>query len=269
LIATEVRADETTELPDLVWSPEWNQIDTKDYLITGAAGAVALAAALIQPINKKPSSGVFFDEDARDALRQGTTTSRYRARDTSDVLLSLLVTWPFFVDALITGYWYRNAPDVAYNMTIINAETIAIMAAIQGMTNTLTSRERPYGRDCGDSLSEELYDCEGSVRYRSFFSGHSSLSFTGASLICVHHLRLELLGGAPDVAMCAVAMTAAATTATLRVVSDVHYASDVLAGALIGSLVGIIIPTLHYELGGDTSVSIVPSGTGLSLVGTY
>jgi membrane-associated phospholipid phosphatase len=275
LISAEARAQDaaessTIELPDLVWSPEWNQVDTQDYVITGGAAAIALAAAIIKPINKRPSHGILFDEAARDVLRQGTTGSRYRARDTSDVLLSLLVTTPFFIDAFITAYWYRGAPDVAYNMAIISAETLAITAAIQGVTNTLVSRERPYGRDCGGALPDDLFDCLGSKRYRSFFSGHSSLAFTGAGLICVHHLRLDLLGGGGrDLAACAVAMAAAATTATLRVVGDVHYASDVITGSLVGALIGLAVPTLHYEFGEEASVSLVPSGNGLSVVGTY
>lgn len=272
---------EDRKLPQLVWKESWNTVGAVDYVVIGIGGSMALAAALIQPIHKKPSITVGFDESVRDSISQGSTQSRYRARDTSDVTLSLLVTWPLFIDALVTGYWYREAPEVAYNMALIDAEAIAITAGIQGLTNTLVSRERPYGRDCGGSLSNDLYDCDGSKRYRSFFSGHSSLAFTGAGLICTHHLKLELIGDAfADAASCGIALGAAATTATLRVLGDVHYATDVITGSLFGLAVGVLVPMLHYSFGdedeegaaanpGTFKMSVVPFGAGVGLVGSY
>lgn len=272
---------EDRKLPQLVWKDSWNRIGAIDYVVIGVGGGMALTAALLQPIHKEPSIVVKFDESVRDSISQGSTQSRYRARDTSDVTLSLLVTWPLFIDALVTGYWYREAPDVAYNMALIDAQAIAITAGIQGITNTLVSRERPYGRDCGGALSNDLYDCDGSKRYRSFFSGHSSLAFTGAGLICTHHLKLDLIGNSfADAASCGIALGAAATTATLRVLGDVHYATDVITGSLFGLAVGVLVPMLHYSFGEDESdpaaknastfqLSFVPFGAGVGLVGTY
>lgn len=263
-------------LPPIEWNPKWGEIDAVDFTVIGSGAALALAAALIGPINEKPSHGILFDEDARDALSQGTTRSRYRARDTSDVLLSLLVTTPFFIDAFILAYFYRDSPEVAYNMAIIDAQAIAVTAGIQGATNVIASRERPYGRDCGGALPGNLHDCVGSKRYRSFFSGHSSLAFTGAGLICSHHLRLGLLGGgALDAATCIVSLAGAAATATLRVVGDVHYASDIITGAVVGTLVGFLVPALHYGFGEGSpdgtalNLSIAPSANGLSVVGSF
>ncbi|MBC7018165.1 hypothetical protein, partial [Salmonella enterica] len=82
-------------------------------------------------------------------LRLPTSEGRYIARDASDVILSLEATWPFFVDALVATWWYRGSPDAAAQMALVDGEALAVVTAIQGVTNTLVSRERPYGRTCG------------------------------------------------------------------------------------------------------------------------
>ena len=68
----------------------------------------------------------------------------------------------------------------------------------------------------------------------------------------------------------------ATTTAMFRVVGDVHYASDVIGGALVGTLIGYGVPWLHYrhpQLGtlqtGGLRMQIVPSPFGAGVVGQF
>jgi membrane-associated phospholipid phosphatase len=260
----------------VVWDPAWARAGTADYFVIGGSASLALAAAIISPLPNHAYGGVLFDESVRDAVRLSTSSARYAARDASDVLVSLSTTWPLFVDAMITTWWYRQSADVAYEMAIIDAEALTITAALQGVTNTIASRERPYGRNCGTTLSPDLVDCDNPGRYRSFFSGHSSLTFTSAGLLCSHHLHLDLLGGPADVTTCVTGYLVAATTASLRVLGDMHYASDVLTGAVVGTAVGLVVPALHYRRSRATSdsargmdVRIVPSPTGASVMGTF
>src|SRR5690606_5790145 len=140
---------------------------TSDVVITGSAAGVALAMAILAPQNSRVRGGVLFDEDARDLLRVRSLNVRYMVRDASDVGASLATTWPFLVDALLTAWWYRGDGKLARNMALVAAETMAITAAAQGITNTSVARERPYGRLCGDGLPGNSVDCEGNVRYRS------------------------------------------------------------------------------------------------------
>lgn len=265
---------ETPE-PELVW--KWQRFSTIDYAITIAGAGLTLAAAIIPPRNQHVYGPVLFDEAARDLLHASGVQTRYTFRDASDVGLSLAVTWPFFVDALVSAWWLRGSRDVAQEIALIDLETLAISSAIQGTTNMLVSRERPYGHTCGsDVLPDSSLDCDGTSRYRSFFSGHSAFSFTSAALVCIQHLKHELLGGPWDALSCAAAYAVATTTATFRVVGDMHYASDVLTGAFMGSLVGYGIPLLHYarvDLGtvqaGTMTLRIVPSAGGAGVVGVF
>lgn len=248
-----------------------------DAIVTGTGAAVALTTAIVPPQPKHFYGGVLFDEGARNALRLPTSTGRFIARDASDVILSLEATWPFFVDAVITTWGWRGSADAAAQMALVDAQALAIVTAVQGVTNTLASRERPYGRDCGtEVLPEKNTDCESSSRYRSFFSGHAAFAFTSAGLICVHHVKLGLLGSTTaDVTACVVAYAGAAATATLRTVGDMHYASDILVGAVVGGVVGLAVPLWHYRrpdaARADDAfrIRVVPIGVGLGLGGTF
>jgi membrane-associated phospholipid phosphatase len=254
---------------------KWREFSTLDYVVTAAGGAVTLGAAIVRPRARHSlSGGLWFDDDVRGALRQETLENRYLFRDASDVGLSLTVTWPFFVDSLVTAWWYRGSLAVAEQMALIDLQALAVTGALQGATNVLVSRERPYGPSCGSELPEEAHDCEGSSHYRSFFSGHASFSFTGAALICSHHFRNDLLGAPWDALSCAGGYAVAASTATFRVVSDVHYATDVLTGALVGTLVGYGVPLLHYTSSSAAKATgvrlqLVPAAGGLGVMGVF
>ncbi len=253
---------------------KWRSFNTMDYLITGVGAGTTLAAAIITPRRSHGlDGGILFDDWARRTFRRDDLEARYTFRDASDVGLSLAVTWPFFADSLVAAWWYRGSRDVAQELALIDLQTLAVSGAIQGVTNLLASRERPYGQDCGgDQLPGDSLDCTGSVRYRSFFSGHSAFSFTGAALICTHHFNNELLGPPWDALSCAGGYLVAATTASFRVASDVHYASDVLTGALLGTLVGYGVPLLHYMTPASqtaTQVWLVPAAGGLGAIGVF
>lgn len=267
--------------PPLIW--KWPTFSATDYAVTIGGAALTLTAAIVKPRGQHSLTGpIGFDDDVRKALRADRLALRYDYRDASDIGLSLAVSWPFVGDALTAAWWYRGSRETAEEMALIDLQTLAISGAIQGITNVLVSRERPFGKTCGQGeLPSDAIDCEGSFHYRSFFSGHSSFSFTGAALICIHHMENELLGPPWDAISCAAGYAVAGTTATLRVVADVHYASDVLLGATVGTLVGFGVPLLHYRrIGGgarlrsesgryEPTLNLVPAPGGLGVAGTF
>lgn len=248
-----------------------------EYYLTIGAGLATVGSAIASPLPKHRSGPILFDEAARKTFRQTSLQKRYTFRDASDVTLSLLATWPFFVDALVTAWWYRGSRDTAEQMALVDLETIAISGAIQGVTNVFVSRERPYGDSCRDgALPTEAFDCAGSRHWRSFFSGHAAFSFTSAALICFHHMEQKLLGGPWDALSCGGAYGVAAATATFRMVGDMHYASDVIIGALVGSAVGYGVPLLHSKhpevgevKGEGFRMRIVPNGLGAGVAGLF
>lgn len=95
----------------------------------------------------------------------------------------------------------------------------------------------------------------------SFPSGHTTLAFTGAAFATVAFERAY--PGSPWTLPLGVASYGlAAGAAALRVTSGNHYLSDVVAGALVGTLAGVIVPGLHR--GGEPSLAPLPQGLALS-----
>ena len=69
----------------------------------------------------------------------------------------------------------------------------------------------------------------------------------------------------------AAAAVGTVTTATLRLIAEKHYFTDVVAGAAIGAACGVVIPLLHRRGGAlsSASVSAVAQGPTLSMSGRF
>jgi membrane-associated phospholipid phosphatase len=256
--------------PRLHWNPAWPKVRWPELAVTGVAGVLALTTAIVSPRSDHRRGGILFDSDVRGGMRVPTLRGRERAADASDVLLTFTLSYPFVVDALAVAGWRHRSPAVAMQMVLINTEVMAVTAGIQGLTNMLVSRERPYGRECGkeNGLNPDSNDCTGSARYRSFFSGHTSLTFAAAAVTCAHHRYLRLHGDrGADAVPCVAGFLLAGTTGALRIAADRHYVSDVLVGAAVGTLIGYGIPYLfHYRKGAAIAPTDEPPGFSITLV---
>ncbi len=253
--------------PPLAWDPAWPTFRTSEYFIAVAGFATSITSQIARPRAAHWRGGILFDEAFRDLARPGAYYARQTAEDASDVLVSFLISYPLVVDTLGVAWWHRGSDEVATQMALINAETYAVSLGLQSLTTVIGSRERPYGRTCGAGLDAISVDCTASNRYRSYFSGHTSMAFTGAALTCTHHAYLHLYGGgAPDTVACAGGLVLAGLTGFFRIMGDRHYASDVLSGALVGSATGFLVPwLLHYRGGASPAGAKKKGAAGPSL----
>lgn len=257
------------------------EFSTTEWVVTGLFGALALGMQLVNPLETKLKGGLAFDDAARDALVVEDLEDQRTVRSVSDALLTVITAYPFLVDSLVVAAWYRRSPAVAWQMAQINLQTMAVTLGITSVVKIAVSRERPYSDTCGAERSETLRDCEGDRRYVSFFSGHSSMAFASAGLICMHHIYLDLYNnGVADAGTCAGALGVAAATGLLRVVGDQHYMSDVLIGAAVGTITGFGLPyVLHYQYGkrgrarardgGAVDAQLVPLANGMAITGIF
>jgi membrane-associated phospholipid phosphatase len=249
--------------PSIEWNPRWRPVDGYDYTVTGVllAGSIGALALPASPTRwPTPDS---FDASARNALRLSSSAGRDAARDLSDAFLTTS-TNALIVDALAVTWWGHDRRGVAWQLTIIDGEALAISSFIQGMTSGLSSRQRPFYVTCVGPLLAQTNDCRSNNRYRSFFSGHTSLTFTTAGLMCQHHAHLPLYGGgAPDFLACILSLGLAGATGYLRVASDQHYVTDVMTGAAAGALSGFLVPwAFHYRTAGGGSLPLAASLPG-------
>lgn len=121
------------------------------------------------------------------------------------------------------------------------------------------SRDRPYMYF--DKRSEK--EISKGESDQSFPSGHSIMAFNGA-VFTATLFALRYPDSKYRVPVTVAAFTLAGSTAALRVASGEHFMSDVIAGALIGSATGFIVPFAAEKFGwlGDGSgsgVTVTPN----------
>lgn len=127
--------------------------------------------------------------------------------------------------------WAPVMADHTEHALLINARVFSANSIITNLVKITTARERPYHHF-------QTRGPEGPKDRTSFYSGHSSVAFSqavtnGILLSHSHPQKSSLIWTS--------LLGLAGTTAYLRVAGDMHYFSDVLFGALSGSLVGWII----------------------------
>jgi membrane-associated phospholipid phosphatase len=200
------------------------------------------------------------------AVRRALIAPSPKAANTaSNVMLYAAVPVFSLAVSLITT---RVAGDswivLAEDVTIV-AESFALASLVTGLVKIAARRTRPYLHYGG---GDPLYR-DGSLDVTGFVSGHSSM----AASVAASTATLAFLRGRPSAPWIAVAGGAVAvTTGMLRIAADRHYLSDVLAGLVLSTAVGILVPVLHVlppGRGGDVALAICPSPGGLGVSGTF
>jgi membrane-associated phospholipid phosphatase len=211
---------------------DWAPVQKWEYFAVPAALAATLGINLTGSPSSRWRGGILFDDWARNGLELKSDAARSHAATASTVLLFGVGGLPFLLDAgLLTGLIHRRK-DLAWQMIVMDAEALTLTGLITEATKRMAGRERPTGPGENDS----------------FFSGHTSIAATAATLVCLQHLQLQLLGNsAADAAVCGAAAAAALSTGLLRVMSDRHYASDVIVGAAAGAGSAFLVYNLHVR----------------------
>ncbi|KIG17267.1 phosphoesterase PA-phosphatase related protein [Enhygromyxa salina] len=164
------------------------------------------------------------------------------------------------------GEWRKLHEDL-----IVALEAVAVSGALTNVIKYSTARQRPYSLYAADPIAF----ADDPDQNLSFPSGHTALAFSVAtSFATVATLRNRKL--AP--VLWGVGVPMAAFVGYLRMAGDRHWFGDVLAGAGLGTVIGVGLPwLLHHPRTGvmprleardrRVSLTIVPTGTGLSIAG--
>ena len=123
---------------------------------------------------------------------------------------------------------------------VMYAESVFLSYGLKELAKNLVNRPRPYMYFEG---APEKDIAEGDWN-KSFFSGHTTLSFTGATFASYvfskyfpdSNMKIPVIVGS---------YAFATTTAILRMASGNHFFTDVLTGAVVGTLSGFLVPYLH------------------------
>ena len=252
---------------ELPVSPLWDGI---------AAGALGAATLVVQFGVPNPSqakwSSTGFDDWVRGWIRISGESGRTTAAITSDFFVYTLAAAPF-INAFFVAGWEHERMDVAWQLAALDAQTLLAVTFATLSLQKLTARERPFVKACQTDPS--LPECSIGGKYASFPSAHTSVAFAAVALECFHHGFLDTSHTGWGAAVCPVTIAVATGTALLRVAADRHWATDVIAGAVLGGTLGYAIPALHIAFASnkDQTAVLTPaissSYLGLSLAGRF
>lgn len=162
-----------------------------------------------------------------------------------DGTLDAISDYSQYAAFLTPGVFALSAPvSDWFEVGAMYAGSALLSYAARTILKATIERERPYlyfsGAPAGAIAEGDHLD--------SFPSGHAIMAFTGAAFTAT--LYAERYPDAPERLPATIAAYALATlTAGLRVASGSHFASDALAGAVIGSAFGFAVPFAASRLG--------------------
>ncbi len=146
-------------------------------------------------------------------------------------------------------------------------EVALLTIGITDLTKSLALRKRPYLYNPDLSLADKEDMIENNV-YDSFFSGHTSSAFAAA--VFFSKTYSDIYGNTTlSKVIWGTSLALASTTGYLRYQSGQHYPTDILAGALVGSAIGYLVPVLHKNISKTKSLSYQITGHSLSLTYTF
>ena len=141
----------------------------------------------------------------------------------------------------------------ALRVGILYLEAMAITGTLYTTAAMSANRYRPYAYN--ESVSMEQRTRGGAKN--SFFAGHVALVGTSTFFIA-----RTLSDYHPDMKnkwiLFSVAGLATATTGYLRMEAGQHFKTDVLLGAAIGTLSGILVPGVHKNKSTDPRLTLTP-----------
>jgi membrane-associated phospholipid phosphatase len=198
------------------------------------AGFAATGALLELGAPRRPGQELFPHFAPDVAVEHELSAS---AADLSDRLLAFGIATPIAAQ-LSDGFDVRFA-----NAGLVYLEAHSLNALLTTATKVIVRRPRPYTHS-SDPAAVELARAQGSGAYVSFFSGHSSATYTSAMAGSIlYSLRTDELWARHT--LWGLEFASAALTAQLRVRAGRHFRTDVWVGSLVGAGVGLLVPAVH------------------------
>lgn len=164
--------------------------------------------------------------------------------DASDWTLNALLggaVLSSFVPPAREGRW-RNTVTLG----TMFAESYLLVTGVTYNTKGLAGRKRPFVYNTNLSVDERLAlsDADPQDAHQSFFSGHSAMAFVTATLMSQLFTDVYGRSTTSDIVWVS-SLSVASVTAYARVRAGMHYPTDVMVGAAVGTAIGLVVPRLH------------------------
>jgi len=170
------------------------------------------------------------------------------AADWSDILLITSIASPLL---LFTSSAVRND---AGTYTTMYFQNILTTYSVSHLPKAMIRRYRPYSYN--NEVDDEIRSSPAATL--SFFSAHTSISFASAVFLSTTFNKYN-----PDSNLTpyiwGTSLLFASVVGYLRYASGNHFPTDIIAGAIVGSVVGFLIPLIH-ESNEEEKGTIIHSG---------
>jgi membrane-associated phospholipid phosphatase len=203
-------------------------------LLLGAFATVQLA--FDPPAHSRWTDRNGFDSGIRRGLRGGSRGVREDAALASDVVFAGLGV------ALVGDWWWLRDEYGLLRSLQVDSRWLLANNLVTRIAKVGAGRQRPYVQPCGRD-DDWVPACDsGREGKAGFFSGHASNAATLAGLLCARHLNRREAGPV-DALVCGGAAAGALTAGVLRIVSEHHFATDILVGWVAGAFFGYYLPS--------------------------
>jgi membrane-associated phospholipid phosphatase len=204
-----------------------------------------------------PGSGSRGSLNGVDAWFHDAMTSWLLPRETANTVSDV---WGFALmpAAALAGAYFATGPTASdgagLRAGLIVLESSAVSASVIQGIKFFAARKRPFVR-YGDGASSGPYDVTDNDSHLSFPSGHTAFA-TALGVSMAMTATLQDSPAAPWLWGAAAAMSV--STASLRMMAEKHYFTDVLTGALVGAASGVVFPLLHRR---GSALAVGPQGS--------
>jgi hypothetical protein len=142
---------------------------------------------------------------------------------------------------------------------VVLAEALSISGALVSVVKAAV--QRPYPRTYAG------FDVQDRTNYASFYSGHTAIAFTSLTVAAMTVARRHHRYALPWT----IAVVGGSAVGLNMILSGWHFPTDVIVGAVMGTVVGVGVPILHYrEPAVRPVVMVSPNGAPLmGLGGTW
>jgi membrane-associated phospholipid phosphatase len=204
----------------------------------GVAGAAALAAiSLEMPPTSEELPAILQDINALDRI--AVLPYGHTVATVSDAALLASMALPLALA-------FALPEDQALAAGVIYLEVLGEAMFAKNAGKYLFPRVRPWVYREAESGTRDTKESPND----SFPSGHATMAFA-ASAFGITVALLELPADSPwRTPFIAASAGVAAVTAGLRVAAGMHFVTDVLAGAALGSIFGVALPLAHSAWAG-------------------
>lgn len=213
-----------------------------------AAGIIGISSEMISLLPRK-NNALLTSEDllAFDKMninhfdRNAVNQWDPQADIISEISRGMLIVSPAVI---LAGNVINKDLQSALTYSVMYLEVAALTIGLTDLTKILSNRKRPFLYNPSLSLEEKENLINSENIYDSFFSGHTSSAFASAVFFSktvsdlFENKKLSIIVWSSSMAL-------ATATGYLRYHSGQHFPTDIIAGAIVGSAIGYLIPSLH------------------------